>query len=83
VLKELPSFRRGREPGEVRALLRKALIDRGFPSDGIDEAETETDAVERALAWARPGDLLVLLVHDERPQVLELLHRAGAKAPAA
>ena len=83
VLKELPTFRRGREPGEVRALLRRALIDRGFPGDGIDEAETETDAVERALAWARPGDLLVLLVHDERAQVLEILHRAGARAPAA
>ena len=83
VLKELANFRRGRAPGEVRALLRKALADRGFPVDAMDEAETEADAVERALAWARPGDLLVLLVHDERAAVLELLHRAGAKAPAA
>ena len=83
VLKELANFRRGRAPGEVRAILRQALAARGFPGDAIEEAETEADSVERALAWARPGDLLVLLVHDERAEVLELLHRAGAKAPAA
>ena len=79
VLKELANFRRGREPGEVRALLRRALTARGFPAEAIEESETEAEAVERALAWARPGDLLVLLVHDERDRVLELLRRAGAR----
>lgn len=82
VLKELANFRRGREPGEVRALLRRALMARGFAPDAIDDAETEPEAVERALAWARPGDLLVLLVHDERDQVLALLRDAGATASA-
>lgn len=78
VLKELGNYRRGREPGEVRALLREALTARGFPAAEIDDAESEPEAVERALAWARPGDLLVLLVHDERDEVLALLRRAGA-----
>ena len=82
MLKKLANFRRGREPGEVRALLRKALTDRGFPGDAIDEAESEADAVALALDWARPGDLLVLLVHDEREAVLDLLQRAGAVTPA-
>lgn len=82
VLKELANFRRGREAGEVRALLRQSLAARGFAAEAIDDAETETEAVERALAWARPGDLLVLLVHDERDQVLALLREAGATASA-
>ncbi len=82
VLKELANYRRGREPGEVRALLRDALTARGFPPGAIDDAESEPEAVERALAWARPGDLLVLLVHDERDQVLDLLRRAGARTTA-
>jgi UDP-N-acetylmuramyl tripeptide synthase len=82
VLKELANFRRGREAGEVRALLRHSLTARGFAAEAIDDAETEVEAVERALAWARPGDLLVLLVHDERDQVLALLRDAGATASA-
>ena len=81
VLKELANFRRGREPGEVRAVLRRSLAALGFAPEAMDDAETEVEAVERALAWARPGDLLVLLVHDERDQVLARLRDAGATAP--
>ncbi|HEX6645378.1 MAG TPA: Mur ligase family protein [Gemmatimonadales bacterium] len=83
VLKELPSYRRGRDPGAVRALLRAALRDGGFPADAMEDAETEVEAVERALAWARPGDLLLLLVHDERDAVLDRLRAAGARSASA
>ncbi|HEU4830394.1 MAG TPA: Mur ligase family protein [Gemmatimonadales bacterium] len=82
VLKELASFRRGRAPGEVPALLRAALLSHGFAADAIDQADTELEAVEQALAWARPGDLLVLLIHDERERVLERLRQSGATAAA-
>jgi cyanophycin synthetase len=78
ILKELPTLRRGRGPGEVRAVLRRALAAQGFPEESLDDVETEVEATQRALAWARPGDLLVLLVHEERARVLELLREAGA-----
>lgn len=78
ILKELPTLRRGRGPGEVRAVLRKALASLGYREDALEDAETEVEAAQRALAWARPGDLLVLLVHEERARVLELLGSAGA-----
>ncbi|HEX6089356.1 MAG TPA: Mur ligase family protein [Gemmatimonadales bacterium] len=79
LLKELPTLRRGRGPGEVRAVLRKALLASGFAEDALEDVETEVEAAERALAWAEPGDLLVLLVHEERGRVLELLRAAEAE----
>jgi UDP-N-acetylmuramyl tripeptide synthase len=79
LLKELPTLRRGRGPGEVRAVLRKALLSSGLTEDALEDVETEVEAVERALAWAEPGDLLVLLVHEERSRVLERLREAAAE----
>jgi hypothetical protein len=38
-------------------------------------APTEFDAVREALAWAEPGDLLVLPTHTERARVGDLLAR--------
>lgn len=81
ILKELGEYRRGRSPGEVRAILRTALLAGGYPADAVEDVESEVDAVRRALAWSRPGDLLILLVHENREAVLELLREAGATTP--
>jgi cyanophycin synthetase len=53
--------RRGRQPGEVGALLRQGLLDAGFPADRISaEVYDEEEAVQRALETSQPGDLLVI-----------------------
>ena len=39
---------------------------------------TELAAVRDALAWAREGDLLLLTVHQDRPQVFALIERLRA-----
>ena len=53
--------RRGRQPGEVGALLRRGLLDAGFPADRISEqVYDEEEAVQRGLETAQPGDLLVI-----------------------
>jgi UDP-N-acetylmuramyl tripeptide synthase len=64
VLKDLPDHRRGKAPGEVPARLRALLRERGVRDDQLDEGPDELDAIERALAWSQPGDLLLLLVHE-------------------
>ena len=40
---------------------------------------SELGAVQRALSWARPGDVLVLPVHDRsvREEVLKLLRKGS------
>ena len=41
VLKEMEKYRRGRPVGEVNRLLRKGLVDAGFPEAGIAEVGSE------------------------------------------
>ncbi|MDB4947495.1 MAG: mur ligase family peptide synthase [Gemmatimonadetes bacterium] len=74
VVKEMLGLLRGRQPGEIPALVRDELLRDGVPDDAIDfYAPTELDGVRRALAWVRAGDLLVLPIHKQRPAVEALL----------
>jgi cyanophycin synthetase len=73
VIKELPEMLRGRQPGEVPAILEAELSRLGAPAESLSRAESELEGVRQALAWARPGDLLVLLVHTQREAVMELV----------
>ncbi|HYX25162.1 MAG TPA: Mur ligase, partial [Thermoanaerobaculia bacterium] len=75
VIKELAEMLRGRGPGEVPAVLRDELLRLGMAPERITIAETELEGIRDALAWARPGDLLVLLTHTQRDEVLALLDR--------
>lgn len=84
VVKELESFRRGREPGEVPRILRAALLRAGLPESVLPMRANELDAVHCALDWARAGDVLVLPVHGHaaRAAVLGLLQQEGQKGGA-
>jgi UDP-N-acetylmuramyl tripeptide synthase len=77
VVKETESYMRGRAPGEVPALLRGGLLRAGMLETSLEVHLTEIGAVKRALGWARPGDVLVLPVHDRnvRDEVLTLLRQ--------
>ena len=80
VLKEMERYLRGRRPGEVPGLMAEELVAarrarrRRSASPGDELA-----AVRDALAWARPGDVLLLTVHQDRPLVLALIERLKAE----
>lgn len=74
IVKELPEMLRGRSLGEVPAIFEDELLRLGASPAALLRAENDADAVRKALAWARPGDLLLLLVHTRRAEVLEILH---------
>lgn len=80
VIKELPEMLRGRRPGEVPEILESELLRLGAPPSSLVRAADDPDAVRKALAWARSGDLLVLLVHTRRAEVLEILRAAAPVA---
>ena len=91
VVKELAGYRRGRGEGEVPAILRRALQKAGLADSLIREQADELAGARAALAWARPGDVLVLPLHSlaGRTAVLALLDRlrrsgwsAGEMLPA-
>jgi UDP-N-acetylmuramyl tripeptide synthase len=77
LLKEMGRYARGRAPGEVAALLRKTFIRRGADPDTIDYLSEELDGVREALAWAGPGDLVIMLIHERINDVLALVQAAA------
>jgi UDP-N-acetylmuramyl tripeptide synthase len=78
VVKDMEAYLRGRAPGEVPALLADEFTRLGIREESLSRAGEEIAAVRRALEWARPGDLLVLAVHQDRRAVLELLDQLSA-----
>lgn len=79
VLKEMDRYLRGRRPGEVPGLMAEELVRRGVPASAISQPGDELAAVRDALAWARPGDVLLLTVHQDRPLVLAMVERLKAE----
>lgn len=78
VVKELPKHLRGRLPGEVPAILADELARLGLPAGAIEVTADDLAATRAALAWARPGDLILLLVHSGRSEVLGLIEGLAA-----
>ncbi len=90
IIKELPSMLRGRAIGEVPALLRAALAAKQFPLEQVITATAEIEAARRLLEWTRPGDLLVMPIHQQsvREELVSMLDqlqamkwRAGSPLP--
>jgi cyanophycin synthetase len=75
VVKELERYLRGRGAGEVPDLLMDELRRLGLPPEAVNFPGSEGAAVRHALEWARPGDLLVLPIHQDRAEVLALIER--------
>jgi len=81
VVKEDEGHLRGRQSGEVPALLQNALLKTGMPLTAVPICPSEVDAALMALDWARPGDALVLLIHSDaaRVRMLEILKARSAR----
>lgn len=78
VLKEMAHYARGRAPGEVPGMMHEELLLAGAPESCIEHREEEMDAVKAALEWAEPGDLVILLIHEDLDAALAYLReRAG------
>ena len=84
-------YLRGRTSGDVAMILRDALLASGMAEADLPVCLDEAQAAREALQWARPGDLLVLPVHEpeRRDAVVTLLDqlqaidwRAGEPLPA-
>jgi cyanophycin synthetase len=79
VLKEMERYLRGRRPGEIPDLMADELIGLGMAPESVSRPGGEVAAVRDALAWARPGDVLLLTLHQDRPAVMALLERLRAE----
>jgi len=73
LIKEQIKDLRGRELGEVPAIMKKSLLGAGISEDRIEILGSEMEATIAALDWAEPGDVLLLLTLSERDDVLNYL----------
>lgn len=67
---EVPNYLRGRAPLEVPELILDELLAAGASPGQLDIAGTPLAGVEAALAWSRPGDLLLLMVLEMRDEAI-------------
>ncbi len=64
LLKDIGGMLRGREAGEVPAMLRTALLAAGVKCNQIAICESELEAAKQLVTWAKPGDAVVLPMHN-------------------
>jgi UDP-N-acetylmuramyl tripeptide synthase len=76
-VKEMDAYRRGRERGEIPQIIRNEMRRLGAPEASLSVHADEVEAAQQLLAWARPGDLLLLSTQAQRAQVLEMVERVG------
>ncbi|HEX8298161.1 MAG TPA: Mur ligase family protein [Rubricoccaceae bacterium] len=74
---DLPDYLRGRTPGEVPAVLGRALVEAGVDPDAVEAFADPAAAARAALAWATPGDVLLLVALSHRDEIAALLKSGG------
>ncbi len=70
---EVPNYIRGREAGEVPGLIVSELRSLGAGDDALATATSPLDGVRAALEWSEPGDVLLLMVLEQRAEAVALL----------
>jgi UDP-N-acetylmuramyl tripeptide synthase len=76
---ELAAYHRGREHGDVFGIIRNELLKQGARDDQIHHNEKELETLEDALAWAQPGDLVIMLALGGAAPVHKRLRELGAQ----
>ena len=82
LLKDIAGYLRGREDGEVGRLLARYLQDAGVKAADIAIELSEVEAARQLVGWSRPGDVIVLPVHnlEARDQLADWLDQRSAQA---
>jgi UDP-N-acetylmuramyl tripeptide synthase len=75
-ISELGKYARGRRHGEVYAIMRDELLRLGARDDQVRHFGTERESFAAALAWAKDGDLVVILDLGRNSDMQSLLGNA-------
>lgn len=76
VIAELEEYLRGRNLGEVPALIERHCLASGISASGIKHAASPADGVGQILETIEAGDVALLLALAERDQIFELIRSA-------
>jgi UDP-N-acetylmuramyl tripeptide synthase len=78
MISELAPYHRGRQHGEVFALMKDELLRLGADESQIVHHETEMQTFNAALTWAQPGDLVIMLALGGAAPIQKRLRELGA-----
>jgi len=79
MISELAGYHRGRQHGDVFALISDELQKSGADASQIAHYEEEMESFMAALDWAEPGDLVIMLALSGAAPVQDRLRELGAK----
>lgn len=79
MISELAIYYRGREHGEVFAVIRDELMACGAAESQIEHHEEELESFAAAIDWAEPGDLVIMLALGGAAPIQERLREMGAR----
>jgi cyanophycin synthetase len=79
VVSELAAYHRGRQHGEVFAIIRDELVRCGADDSQVEHNETEMESFMSAIEWAQPGDLVIMLALGGAAEVQARLKELGAQ----
>jgi cyanophycin synthetase len=71
-----PHYLRGRTQGEIDALQRAGV--RAAGKEPVEEVPDEPTGLRALLARSRDGDVIAMMIHQDRSACVDLLERAGA-----
>jgi len=73
IISEIPNYLRGRELGEVPALISRNFKHNGLSEKAMIYTNNMLEGVKKTLEIAEKGDLLVLLCLDQKKEILQYL----------
>jgi UDP-N-acetylmuramyl tripeptide synthase len=79
IVSELAHYWRGRERGDVFAIIKDELLQCGAREDQIHHFEEELESLDAALDWAQDGDLVIMLALGGSKPVEERLSEYAAQ----
>lgn len=79
-IKRMDGHARGRGVGDVARLMRDSFIEQGYSAKNISIVKTELDAARAALRWAKAGDLVLFLSHENREKTQEFFTTRQTKS---
>jgi len=79
MISELAAYHRGRQHGDVFAVIRDELQKSGADAAQIAHYEVEMESFMAALEWAEPGDLVIMLALSGAGPIQDRLRELGAE----
>ncbi len=79
IISELGAYHRGREHGDVFAIIKDELVACGADPSSIEHHEEELESFSAAMDWAEPGDLVIMLALGGAAPIQDRLRELHAK----